>query len=96
MTCEDMERAHRDYMEWCIDWAMHRLHQLAYITEEMAPNGLRSLALDICLAARGATKEIRSIMRSTCERLPRGVRPNLLRRERRAGSVSKPYNIKEA
>ena len=65
MSCADMGRAYRDYMERRIDWATHRINQLARATAEMAPNGLRKWAEEICQAAWDATKEARNIVRST-------------------------------
>eukprot|EP00959_Pyramimonas_sp_CCMP1952_P037015 774520-Pyramimonas_sp.AAC.1 len=53
---------------------------------EMAPNGLGNMAYDLCQAARDRTSELRDIVRSTCERLPMGVRPTWLWTQRRAGT----------
>eukprot|EP00959_Pyramimonas_sp_CCMP1952_P446919 9357607-Pyramimonas_sp.AAC.1 len=42
------------------------------------------MAYDLCQAAWDKTSELRDIVRSTCERLPIGVRPTRLWTERRA------------
>eukprot|EP00959_Pyramimonas_sp_CCMP1952_P403681 8459254-Pyramimonas_sp.AAC.1 len=57
---------------------------------EMAPNGLRHMAYDQCQAAWDRTWELRDIVRSTCERLPIGVRPKWLWTQRRAGTNCAP------
>ena len=82
ISCENMEAAFRDYMEWCMDWALHRIQKCAYITEEMAPQGPRNLAYDICLESWQSTAELRAIVRSMCEILPHGARPTWLWTER--------------
>eukprot|EP00959_Pyramimonas_sp_CCMP1952_P467797 9492204-Pyramimonas_sp.AAC.1 len=85
-----MEAAYRDYMDWCVDWALHRIHQLMHITMKMAPQGLRNLVYDLCQASWDSTSELRDIVRSTCERLPRGVRPTWLWTERKTGTGHRP------
>eukprot|EP00959_Pyramimonas_sp_CCMP1952_P124066 2594171-Pyramimonas_sp.AAC.1 len=70
-----MEAAYRDYMDSCLDWALHRFQQLMHIAMEMEPIGLRDMAYDLCQAAWDRTSELRGVVRSTCERLPIGVRP---------------------
>ena len=85
-----MEAAFRDYMEWCIDWALHRFQQLAYVSEEMAPQGLRNMAYDLCQQSWDSTSELRGVVRSACERLPHGVRPTWLWTERRDGTDYRP------
>eukprot|EP00959_Pyramimonas_sp_CCMP1952_P000830 16551-Pyramimonas_sp.AAC.1 len=57
---------------------------------EMAPEGLRNLAHDICQASWDSTPELRDIARNTCERLPHGVRPTWLWTERRTGTDYRP------
>eukprot|EP00959_Pyramimonas_sp_CCMP1952_P445970 9336991-Pyramimonas_sp.AAC.1 len=88
-----MEAAYRDYMDVCLDWAPHRFQQLMRITVEMAPNGLRNMTYDLCQAAWDRTSELRGIVRSTCERLPTGVRPTRLWTQRRAGTNYAPEGV---
>eukprot|EP00959_Pyramimonas_sp_CCMP1952_P414926 8693766-Pyramimonas_sp.AAC.1 len=84
-----MQAAYRDYMDWCVDWALHQIHQLMHITMEMAPQGLRNLAYDLCRTSWDSISELRD---STCERLPHGVRPTWLWTERRTSTDYRPTN----
>eukprot|EP00959_Pyramimonas_sp_CCMP1952_P298572 6245484-Pyramimonas_sp.AAC.1 len=70
-----MEVSYRDCMDWRVDCALRRIHQPMRIALEMAPQGLRNLACDLCQASWDGTSELRDIARNTCERLPHGVRP---------------------
>eukprot|EP00959_Pyramimonas_sp_CCMP1952_P129768 2713728-Pyramimonas_sp.AAC.1 len=82
-------------MDFCLDWALHRFQQRMHITMEMAPNGLRNMAYDLCQAAWDRTSELRDIERSTCERLPIGARPTWLWAQRRAGTNYAPVGVEQ-
>eukprot|EP00959_Pyramimonas_sp_CCMP1952_P028494 597494-Pyramimonas_sp.AAC.1 len=63
-----MGAACRDCSDWCADWAPRQIHQPMRVTAEMAPQGLRNLACDLCRASWGSTLELRHVVRGACER----------------------------
>eukprot|EP00959_Pyramimonas_sp_CCMP1952_P354673 7429449-Pyramimonas_sp.AAC.1 len=38
VSCENMEAAYRDCVDWRVDWALRQIRQLMRITMEMAPD----------------------------------------------------------